>query len=477
MEQFAERDLPARTELDTARAGGVGPAARIAAGQSRRRLLLLLVNAGAGTVLLEGCRAQPAGAPREQPAAQPVTISYLRYYTQQDRIEAEQAVFQRLAQQYPGLKVDELTVAGTGEMIQHMTAAYAGGNAPDTWTTAPTIYHEYVQAGKLLQLNDLIKKDIDQKKYFWETMAEWESPAASGRYFGLTRDFVVTILYYNKGMFDAAGVPYPDASWSYETLAQHGSRFARNQDSPEASEWAFLADASHGNWDPAVRANGGQVLNRQRSRAAMDGSQPALETTEQWIAWNQQLRISPPPGHAFYQSYQGLSLRNPFFTGRVAMYQALTGLIPQLHAAQNPLLRWDVTVVPRGKVRREAYGGPDGQVISKESKHPDMAWKIMLAFLEPESLPFHLAWGGIPFSRAITELPAWRDREPRGHTRVLLESAQFFSAEFNINYSRWQGAKSTVLNEALRGAIGAREALRRMAEEINKVLVEAYPTP
>ena len=75
-------------------------------------------------------------------------------------------------------------------MIQQMTASYAAGTAPDTWTTAPTIYHEYVRAGNLLQLNDLIKRDVDPKKHFMETMPEWESPAASGKYFGLTRDFV-----------------------------------------------------------------------------------------------------------------------------------------------------------------------------------------------------------------------------------------------------------------------------------------------
>lgn len=445
--------------------------------QVTRRGVLAAVGATAGLAgaLVSACGTRLGGGAPERVRTQPVTLTYLRYYGQQNRIEAEQAVFQRLAQQHPGLKVDELTVAGTGEMIQSMTAAYAAGTAPDTWTTAPTIYHEYVQRRNLLQLNDRIKKDVDQRKVFWETMPEWESPAASGRYYGLTRDFVVTILYYNKATFDAARVPYPDASWTYDTVVQHSPRFAKNQDSAEASEWAFIAEAGHGNWDPAVRANGGQVLNKQRTRCLVEGSQPALATTEQWMAWNQQLRISPPPGHGFFQSYQGLQLRNPFFSGRLAMYQSLTGLIPQLHAAQNPLLKWDVAVVPKGKVRREAYGGPDGQVISTESKHIDLAWKIMLAFLSPDSLPFHLAWGGIPYSRDIAALPAWRDQEPKGHTKVLLDSAQFFAAEFNINWSRWQAAKREPLNEAFQGKLGAREALRRIQEEVNKILVEAYP--
>lgn len=433
--------------------------------------------AGAVGGLLQAACAPGGDASAPRADSGPIKIGYLRYYNQPDRVAGEQAVFKRLQDQRPGLTIDELTVAGTGEMIQQMTANYAAGTAPDTWTTAPTIYHEYVKTGNLLQIDDRMKKDIDPKKHFTETMAEWESPAASGKHFGLTRDFVVTIMYYNKNMFDAARVPYPDASWTYDTLFQHAPKFAKNQDSAENSEWAFVAGASHESFDAVARANGGQILNKQRSRAVLDSSAPTAATLEQWVALNQQTRVSTPPAHGFWQSVQGLSLRNAFFTGRVATFQALTGLVSQLRTANNTLLQWNVAPVPKGKSKRDAYGGPDGQVISKSSKQPDLCWKMMLAFLAPESLPFHLAWGGIPMGKEITTLPAWRDQEPKGHTQVLLDSASSFAAEFNMNYSKWQGVKNTAVIEALNGKLGVREALRQATEEANKVLIDAYPQP
>ncbi len=450
---------------------------------STRRALIRLAGslglAGSASGALAACGGSSTGSGGEagKASAGPVKLTYLRYYNQPNRLEAEQAILKRVQDQRPGLTIEELTVAGTTEMIQTMTASYAAGTAPDTWTTAPTIYHEYVKAGNLLQLDDLIKKDVDPKKHFMETMPEWESPAASGRHFGLTRDFVVTILYYNKNMFDAARVSYPDASWTYDTLVQHAPKFARNQDSPETSEWAFVAGAAHENFDAVARANGGQILNKQRTRALIDSSPPTAATLEQWVALNQQTRVSPPPGHPFFQSFQGLTLRNAFFTGRVATFQALTGLVSQIRTAGNSLLQWNVAPVPKGKAKRDAYGGPDGQVISKTTKYPDLCWKLMLSFLTPESLPFHLAWGGIPFARDITALPAWRDQEPKGHTQVLLDSAQSFAAEFNMNYSKWQGVKNAAINDALNGKLGVREALRQATEEANKVLAEAYPQP
>src|SRR4051794_30197269 len=142
----------------------------------------------AGTLLAAcgGAGGSAGGTDASKSNSGPVKLTYLRYYNQPNRLEAEQAILKRVQDQRPGLTIEELTVAGTAEMIQTMTASYAAGTAPDTWTTAPTIYHEYVKAGNLLQLNDYIKKDVDPKKHFMETMAEWESPAASGKYYGLT---------------------------------------------------------------------------------------------------------------------------------------------------------------------------------------------------------------------------------------------------------------------------------------------------
>jgi len=446
---------------------------------TRRGLIRLAGVAGLGLAgpVLAACSTggNTGGTDASKTNTGPVKLTYLRYYNQPNRVETEQAIFKRVQDQRPGLTIDELTVAGTNEMIQSMTASYAAGTAPDTWTTAPTIYHEYVKAGNLLQLNDYVKKDIDPKKHFMETMSEWESPAASGKYFGMTRDFVVTILYYNKAMFDAARVPYPDASWTYDMILQHAPKFVKNQDSAENSEWAFVAGASHESFDAAVRANGGQILNKQRTRATMDGNAQTAATLEQWVAMNQQTRVSPAPAHPFFQSYQGLSLKNPFFTGRVAMWQALTNQVSQIRSANNSLLQWNVSVIPKGKVKRDAYGGPDGAVISKTSKYPDLCWKLFLAFDAPDSLPFHLAWLGIPFNKDITALPQWKEQEPKGHTQVLLDAVQAFAAEFNMNYSKWQGVKNTAINDALNGKLGVREALRQATEEANKVLTESYP--
>ena len=191
------------------------------------------------------------------------------------------------------------------------------------------------------------------------------------------------------------------------------------------------------------------------------------------MALNQQARVSPP-AHAFWQSYQGLSLRDPFFTGRVAFRQALTGLVSSLRVANNTLLQWNVAQVPRGKARRDAYGGPDGQVISKETKAPDLLLAGDAGLPLPGVPPLPPGLGRNPLQQGRHRPPRLARPGAEGAHQVLLDAAQSFAAEFNLNYSRWQGVKSTAVNEALNGKLGVRGSLRQATEEINKVLVEAY---
>ena len=67
-----------------------------------------------------------------------------------------------------------------------------------------------------------------------------------------------------------------------------------------------------------------------------------------------------------------------------------------------------------------------------------------------------------PLPPGLGRNPLRQGRHPPGATRsrrgtqVLLDAAQSFAAEFNLNYSRWQGVKGTAVNEALNGKLGVR---------------------
>src|SRR4051794_16124058 len=102
---------------------------------TRRALIRWAGSMGLAGSALGGLAACGASSIRSgdagKPNAGPVKLTYLRYYNQPNRLEAEQTILKRVQDQRPGLTIEELTVAGTAEMIQTMTASYAAGTAPD----------------------------------------------------------------------------------------------------------------------------------------------------------------------------------------------------------------------------------------------------------------------------------------------------------------------------------------------------------
>ncbi len=68
----------------------------------------------------------------------------------------------------------------------------------------------------LLQPWDDQIKDMDLSDF----AAVIEGGKFDGAYYGLPYRTSSSIMYYNKTMFDAAGVPYPQEGWTYDDMLE-----------------------------------------------------------------------------------------------------------------------------------------------------------------------------------------------------------------------------------------------------------------
>lgn len=85
----------------------------------------------------------------------------------------------------------------------------AGGGQVDIIIVAnPMIQQQWADAGTIIPLNDLIKETkTDYDKEFGQYV---ENASNNGKIFTIPHNITRWVLYYNKDIFDAAGVPYPD---------------------------------------------------------------------------------------------------------------------------------------------------------------------------------------------------------------------------------------------------------------------------
>jgi len=113
-----------------------------------------------------------------------------------------------------GIKVDLQLVPGSEEDFYDKTdIAVMGGDTTDCIRlTNPLNIARYVGAGFLMPLDDLLKKvGSDPQKVFGKFLKKHD-----GKLLYLPYEQSIHSVYYNKKIFDEAGVPYPKAPWTWD---------------------------------------------------------------------------------------------------------------------------------------------------------------------------------------------------------------------------------------------------------------------
>ena len=115
--------------------------------------------------------------------------------------------------------------------------------------------------------------------------------------FGLPRDLNVVGLYYNKAMFDAAGIPYPDDTWTWDTLVEVGKQLTLDKDGDgQTDQWGFYTETTdmENYWSSLVWQNGGDIVSADRTQTLL-GSDEAVGGIQQLQDLIYTHKIMPPP--------------------------------------------------------------------------------------------------------------------------------------------------------------------------------------
>jgi ABC-type glycerol-3-phosphate transport system substrate-binding protein len=116
--------------------------------------------------------------------------------------------------EHPGIQVAVSLYPSRG-FATRVTTAIAAGQGPDIW------YHYYAtdiaSQGFLQDLTPYIEASDVEDGWFESARRR---AVYDGAYYGVPRDAVSDFIAYNKDIFDAAGMPYPEAGWTVEDYRQ-----------------------------------------------------------------------------------------------------------------------------------------------------------------------------------------------------------------------------------------------------------------
>lgn len=182
--------------------------------------------------------------------------------------EKQRPVMESMIQAYQktheNVKIDiQLTPYKGGEYWTKLEAAATGGTAPDVFWINVLHAEDYYDGGILLDLNDYLKKsDLDIEKNFPEALIKVYN--FEEKQIAIPKDFDTNALWYNKDIFDKAGVAYPTDDWTFDDLAKACKDLkAAGLDS---GAYPFACPIDFQTWYyPTVYAGGGWILNADKT--------------------------------------------------------------------------------------------------------------------------------------------------------------------------------------------------------------------
>jgi multiple sugar transport system substrate-binding protein len=321
-----------------------------------------------------------SAATGESPAASaagytgpPVTIKYSIWGDPQE-ITNQKAIADAFHAANPNITVD-VDVSDWDAYWTKLQTGLAGGAAPDVFAMDGPLFPDYQARDVLLDL----KPYIDKSGYDLTQLADQgvaDFTTSDGGQYGLPRDLNTIVLYYNKDMFDAAGIPYPDDTWDWAKLTEVAKQLTKPDGNGDgvADQWGFYTETGdmENFWLSTVWQNGGDVL-------APDGKSTVLGTDQaaggiqfvQDLIWKDKVMpdpaISATTGDAFEQK-------------QAAMEANGSWLVPTFQAADINL---GIAPLPKGPAGRFTSVNPTGAVVYKGSKAPDAAWEFAKYLASP----------------------------------------------------------------------------------------------
>ena len=258
------------------------------------------------------------------------------------------------------------------QLDERMMADFQAGTAPDVVSGCCDFFPVWAEKGYMLDLKPYVNADIDK-----DVIGDWDAAqyralsTRSGVQFGLPKYHGALALFYNKDLFDAKGIPYPDDSWTHDDYLAAMTQLIRDRDlNGRIDRWGSMVDIAWDRIQMHINGWGGHIVDPNDPTRSLMG-QPEAMAAMSWIRdrmWGDHTMAS-------FLDVQNLETRHAFIQERIAMVEDGSWSLKDI--LENAPFRVGVATFPAGPARKVTLATTDGFGIYAGTKHPDAAWELM----------------------------------------------------------------------------------------------------
>jgi len=399
-------------------------------------------------------------------AQSPQTVRY-SFWGNPDAIGVEDDIIKAFAVQNPAIKIEPV-VSAYNDYHTKLLTMIAGGAAPDVMRVDSYFFGDFLQAGALREIDDLIQRDhINMKAYYPEGVQE---NSHDGKIYGLPWGTAPLYMLLNLKMFKDAGVALPPMNWNWDDFVTIVKKLTKGSGADKQYGFAMnLLGLS--SFLPFVWENGGDLFNKARTQFTLD--QPAAYEALQKLAQLYQQGYMPQDSlNATADVFDRYFVNN-----KLAMYQgAASEILTDQKVAGTEFEAWSF---PNGAIKQTTVYKSNIIGISPKTKVLESAWTFVKFLRGPDGGGEALYMKAHRIPPTIDDPKYWSMYvDPNLYPKEIAKNTTLISDTYGrllplrAGWLEVQQLVDNQLQSAFLGQMTAQAAMQQVAPQVASVLAK-----
>lgn len=349
--------------------------------------------------------------------------------------DAVNAVAAKFSEEHPDIQVTAQHVAG--DYATKITTMLASGQPPDLGYLGGDLTLQWGDQGKLLELNSYFMNDP-----FLKDVTEFSLYKVGDQIIASNTANEFNLIFYNKDLFDEAGMKYPpataDQAWTWDQFLEVAKKLTKDTSGNDATSSKFDPHNIQtygiyplGGFEPyasLVYSNGGRFVNDDGTKLLVN--EPATVDVLQKVQ-DLMYKYHVAPTSTVTETFPSANIMMQ--SRKVAM--EFGGQWEVLDFSRTKGLNWGMGVLPKFKQPRiTIFGG--ATVIFKATKYPDQAIEFMKYLMDPEKNDLFKEGLWMPLQQKYYTDPTWTSKWLEGKQGVYPpEAKELFQADYVLESS------------------------------------------
>lgn len=373
------------------------------------------------------------------------------------------------------IKVVKEAAADWPEYYQKIITQMAAGKAPDIARIANSYMPTVIGKGQAVDITQYVERDLNMEDYFEESLKG--SNYKDGKYFGLPSGIYYMLMFYNKNLFDTAGLPYPSSDWNNSIKFDEVTSVAKQLTTGEGAtkQFGFSAGPYMVYMGMYSMSNGGvNVFNADGSCAL---NSPATKEVYAWF--DNMLRVDgsmPKPTDT-----KIMGAWDMFKAGRIGMIVEGAWYLADV---KNNIKDFNVGIAAAPSGDGKAYSSMfvDDFFICKGTKHEAEAWEALKALYSEEAWSALAASsvGGLPIHKKVLEANIGQllgEKATEDDIQCFISGLDHvLQVPYNDYYEQADQAINNTMDEWLLGDISSDQFAEKAAKLVEEQAAKAAAT-